>query len=167
MLKATRNNGDILLVFLLIFCQSCPHDCHLSPACNRIAIAATNNTIAPLPMATNIHKRHDTSAQAIICKWTSGLQGRQLNLRNVTNSASSRSLYKELTIFYCSDSSWAAYRHWSGSAAVVLPVWSRVCATSREPKVGSKSRDFVTCDHQKSKKIVGGFATFWFLVGPF
>ena len=26
MLKATRNNGDILLIFLLPFCQSCPHD---------------------------------------------------------------------------------------------------------------------------------------------
>jgi hypothetical protein len=98
-------------------------------------------------MATNIHKRHDTSAQAIICKWTSGLQGRQLNLRNVTNSASSRSLYKELTIFYCSDasnfsSSWAAYRHWSGSAAVVLPSLVGYARQVGNRKSGVKVGDF-------------------------
>ena len=142
MLKATRNNGDILLVFLLIFCQSCPHDCHLSPACNRIAIAATNNTIAPLPMATNIHKRHDTSAQAIICKWTSGLQGRQLFLRNVTNSASSRSLkaFTRSSRYYsiaAMPPTSAAPGLPTGSAAVVLPVWYQ----GNCDKSGTESRE--------------------------
>ena len=42
-----------------------------------------------------------------------------------------------------------------------------VSAKSREPKVGSKSRDFVTCDHQKSKKIVGGFCHFLVFGRPF